>query len=245
MNDFITSAINRILQLAEPTHTMVDDLPYTNQSLKPVHPPTPDYVRVHTLSALARYITENIDTLDDMRGSAEQLVCHVVSPEQVDLISFLNPEYRIREHYIRAEKIRVDLPINDWMPLDRMIMGLNSCFQANEHRDQLLQMLSGMRIDAGVTYTDDGTTQEIQTRSGIARVEPVSLPNPITLVPHSTFPEIEQPERGFIVRLNQEGSNIRCKLLEADNGAWRLTAMQSIAKYIQDNTKGVGLHILY
>ena len=81
----------------------------------------------------------------------------------------------------------------------------------------------------------------ICTFSGIARVEDVPVPNPVELMPYRTFREVTQPTSTFILRLKpgRDGALPTCALFEADGGAWKLRAIQSIAAYLTENTEGI------
>lgn len=56
----------------------------------------------------------------------------------------------------------------------------------------------------------------------------------VALRPYRTFTEVEQPESEFILRLDDEG---RVGLIEADGGAWKMTAKASIAAYFETMLK--------
>jgi hypothetical protein len=76
---------------------------------------------------------------------------------------------------------------------------------------------------------DDGVSQAIQAKVGVATVATVQVPNPVVLAPFRTFVEVDQPESELIFRM-QNGP--RCALFEADGGAWKLTAMRNIKDYL-------------
>lgn len=71
---------------------------------------------------------------------------------------------------------------------------------------------------------------------GIASKADAEVPNPVSLRPYRTFHEIEQPESLFVFRM-KERDGMNCAIYEADGGAWRNTAIQSIKKYLDDFVK--------
>jgi len=83
---------------------------------------------------------------------------------------------------------------------------------------------------------DDGVSQSAAIKVGVASVAEVVIPNPVILAPFRTFPEIEQPQSKFIFRM-QTGP--QCALYEADGGAWRNVAMESIKEYLKSRLKGL------
>jgi len=78
---------------------------------------------------------------------------------------------------------------------------------------------------------DDGVSQSITVKGGVARRENVEVPNPVILAPYRTFPEIEQPESRFIFRMR---TGPQAALYEADGGAWRNEAMARIKDWLEE-----------
>ena len=92
-------------------------------------------------------------------------------------------------------------------------------------------------VAEGVTL-DDGVTQAVTVKKGIAAVENVTLPNPVTLRPYRTFTEVEQPASQFVFRA-AEGPEFM--LVEADGGAWKHEAMQNIKKFMEFEVPGLAV----
>ena len=74
----------------------------------------------------------------------------------------------------------------------------------------------------------------VTIKTGIASVGEAEVPNPVTLAPYRTFPEIEQVESKFIFRM-KEGP--LAAIFEADGGAWKNEAMKRIKEYLVENLK--------
>lgn len=73
-------------------------------------------------------------------------------------------------------------------------------------------------------------------KTGVAKLNDVVVPNPVTLAPYRTFPEIEQPKSKFIFRMQ---SGPTATLFEADGGAWRNEAMKNIKVWLKTALSGV------
>ncbi|OSA97223.1 hypothetical protein B2H85_16310, partial [Clostridium botulinum] len=58
----------------------------------------------------------------------------------------------------------------------------------------------------------------------------------VALAPYRTFPEVQQPTSKFIFRMQQ---GPKAAIFEADGGAWRNQAMQSIKAYLQEELKEI------
>ena len=85
-------------------------------------------------------------------------------------------------------------------------------------------------------FGDDGVSQKVEIKQGIATVAEAVVPNPVVLAPYRSFPEIEQIESEFIFRM-REGSGIEMALFEADGGAWRIQAIASVKRWIEKELK--------
>jgi hypothetical protein len=99
-------------------------------------------------------------------------------------------------------------------------------------------VLGTLKDERVSTHADDGVTQQVTTRKGLAfGVENTPVPRIVTLMPYRTFAEVDQPASTFILRLKQgqrEGEPPQAALFEADGGRWKLEAIQSIREYLDD-----------
>lgn len=97
--------------------------------------------------------------------------------------------------------------------------------------DYLLDLLSRMSKDSGVTTRDNGVSQEVEARQGVSLKALVQVKPRVALRPFRTFLEVEQPESEFLLRLDDDGN---VGLFEADGGMWQQTAKASITAYFED-----------
>ena len=89
-------------------------------------------------------------------------------------------------------------------------------------------------------YGDDGVSQKATVKTGLASKSDAIIPSPVTLKPYRTFTEVEQPESQFVFRMKEDKyDGVQCALFEADGGAWKLHAMESIQEYLEEQLKGV------
>lgn len=213
-------------------HTLEDGREYWKDSAgsdwEKLYLPTPDTVRVSTLTAIADYLTHNPDGLD-----LTQIMVHVVDPTTVNVISTPFGGFKQRTCFIRAD---AQIPLHKFdkhVSPDEFVPYLQSCFCPSEHLSDLLQ-ISGNIVDTSeLRVQDDGVSQEVSIRQGAARKAEVPVPSPAILFPFSTFSEVEQPGRKFVFRLSS--NPLRCALLEADGGAWKLAAIQNVADWLRLN----------
>lgn len=176
------------------------------------------------------------------------MILHVDSPKRVFLLSFLNEE-RCRECLLVAEANVSEFGFDRWYDQERFIMELQANFLPNEDLEKL-QAVAG-NVEGGTTtnYGDDGVSQKATIKSGIATRENIVVPNPATLIPYRTFPEIEQPSSKFVFRIrdNRDGAP-EFKLLEADGGVWKTDAIAQIKEYLRHGLESidcpVNIHVI-
>lgn len=114
---------------------------------------------------------------------------------------------------------------------EKAIIELRSKFSPGMGVDYLLDLLSRMSKDSGVTTRDNGVSQEVEARQGVSLKALVQVKPRVALRPFRTFLEVEQPESEFLLRLDDDGN---VGLFEADGGMWQQTAKASIAAYFED-----------
>lgn len=114
---------------------------------------------------------------------------------------------------------------------EKAIIELRSKFSPGSGVDYLLDLLSRMSKDSGVTTRDNGVSQEVEARQGVSLKALVQVKPRVALRPFRTFLEVEQPESEFLLRLDDNG---KVGLFEADGGMWKQTAKTSITAYFEE-----------
>ncbi|HFK2719142.1 TPA: hypothetical protein ACG1DY_004991, partial [Escherichia coli] len=108
---------------------------------------------------------------------------------------------------------------------------LQSGFVKNEDRDIVLKVVGNIKEEDVKTYGDDGISQSVTAKVGVATLGQVEVPNPVALAPYRTFVEVDQPTSNFVFRMKSGPSSA---LFEADGGAWKLEAMKNIKTYLEE-----------
>ena len=197
---------------------------FTTRNLRRVEMPKVESLIVSTLTGLVDYIKSNLDTLP------EQLLIQVKSHDEVRLYSPLNAD-REREEYVQAEAILPSNIVYDrFLSTEQFNIMLQSSFVDTGDKEVLLKYTGLVRDEAVKDTGDDGISQKVTIKTGIASVGEAIVPNPVTLAPYRTFPEVKQPQSKFIFRM-QEGP--KAAIFEADGGAWRNQAIKNIKEYLE------------
>lgn len=211
-----------IIQLGQGTYSRV--------GLSRVTEPVANSLTVSTLTGLVDYIKGNVDKLKD------ELLIQVESHKRVKLFSPLN-EDRNRELFIEAEAI---LPSNvqydRFIDTERFNIMLQSSFVDAGDKKSLLQYTGLVQDENVKSIGDDGVSQQVTVKTGVASVGQAIVPNPVSLAPYRTFPEVEQPISKFIFRMKEGPS---AAIYEADGGAWRNEAIKNIKEYLEKELEEV------
>jgi hypothetical protein len=234
----IKEAIEKIQELSKVEQFEIDGRNYTNKGIVPVKAPTPATLVIHTLSGIVDYLNKDIDSL-----KVGKLVIHVKSPVMVSLYGYLAADaFYERPEFIVAQFEPPTILLGSYNSLESFIIGLQSFFVQTETSADLLKVVGNIRGEQVQQFEDDGKTQTVTAKAGLSTVSNVVVPNPVTLKPFRTFPEIEQPESLFVFRMKQQqGQSPACGLWEADNKVWKVEAIKRIADWLQDKLPNIAI----
>jgi len=231
-------ALDRLIELVKEPEIVVHDRTYSARNLRLVVQPTASPLTFHTLGAIADYFNTGLDPIP------ENIAVHVVDEKTVHAVSELNGD-RNRERFVEAFVPEDGFPLNEWLDHETVMIGLQSLFVSDDVRDGLLKTLGNVTADEVRTLQDDGVTQNVTAKAGVALAERLNLPSPVRLRPYRTFREVEQPASDFVLRVRKAGHGLQVALFEADGGAWRLEAVKNIAKYMEEHLDdGAGVKVL-
>ncbi|CAM3000170.1 hypothetical protein HAHI6034_11055 [Hathewaya histolytica] len=108
---------------------------------------------------------------------------------------------------------------------------LQSSFVNVGDKEVLLKYTGLIQDEAVKSIGDDGVSQQVTVKTGVASVGQAVVPNPVKLAPYRTFPEVDQPISEFIFRMKEGPS---AAIFESDGGAWRNEAIKNIKEYLQE-----------
>lgn len=223
--DLTREFIEKIEEMAVAELIDIEGVQYSTKHLHQINPPKPESIKTKSLTAIIDYIGANIDKLDP-----EKIIIQVIDHESVRIMSALDFVYRGREYYIWAQAETPEIRLNNFTDRESFNIMLQSRFADVADRADVLRSIGKMRYENEVKMEDDGITQTVASKAGVALVREDQIPNPVRLAPFRTFSEIEQPISPFILRVDDK---CNVGLFEADGGAWKNKAMQSIKDYLE------------
>lgn len=198
---------------------------YSHMPLKRILLPSVETLKLTSLNSLVTYLKGNMDEW------SRHLAIHIVDHRTVRLISSLNDDFT-RDIIIEVNAVIPDqIRYGSFYTTEDFNIILQSRFQRTDDRDLLLKFTGLIKEDKVKTTGDDGISQAVTIKTGITSIGNAVVPNPVTLAPFRTFLELDQPESRFIFRM-KDGPE--AALFEADGGAWKLEAVNLIAKHLQE-----------
>ena len=232
------SGVREIANMAEVKIHEVNGSQYSTdglQLIRPLKDGSPSCIELTTLQGIVDLINSDAEIADS------QLLLHICGPGEIKLRGCLRDSDKRRFLFAMAEPIiSMQGSIFDrWVTQEDMSLLLQSYFEDSGDRKELLDTVASVVDGMSATFADDGTAQEITVNTGVKAK--VKMPNPVTLAPYRTFPEIDQqPLSKFVFRIKSgasSGSEPHFKLISADGGKWQLEAVGKI----RDWFLGVGL----
>lgn len=235
----IKEAFQYLVGLKDAKTFVIDEEQYSTEQLHHiprVYDPTPiaKAINISTLTGLVDYIGNGVDNLKDT------LVVHIKSPSEVHVYSELRADME-RSRFINCVAMTPNITFERFLDLEQFNIMMQSCFLENTDRSAVLRVVGNVKEDNVRTTGDNGISQVVTAKAGVATVDDVVIPNPVTLCPFRTFPEVDQPESKFVFRM-QEGP--RAALFEADGGKWKIFAMQNVKEYLEDKLADCNVKII-
>lgn len=197
---------------------------YSDSSLVrvPKHIDRPKQITVYGLDSIVALIQRESE-----RFTAQcPIFVNVKSEREVEVFTSFDEQMERLSLY-RAE-CKVNALEEGYRGRETAIIELRSRCVQNDGTEYLLDLLSRINIENGVTTTDNGVSQAVEARSGISLKKMENIKPRVNLIPYRTFLEVEQPESEFLLRLDKDGN---IGFFEADGGMWKLDAKRRIADY--------------
>lgn len=239
------------MRLAEaqqkPIIETIDDHHYvffdgTMTRIKPIPPedgPQPETFVAFSLNGLVDYIKTDVDGLFNADG-----IRHIVSVCAVDTVKVYTPitGYSKSRHVIAECRAHVpEIPFNRYIdPEDFQIM-VQTRFQESDNRKTVLKLAGNIKGEQSMQTADDGVSQKVTIKKGVATAADVIVSNPVVLTPLRTFYEVEQPASPFVLRFNERAE---VALFEGDGGAWMLKAVENIRTWLEAALLGYNVEVI-
>lgn len=219
----IKEALQYLVSLkANKTYEINGDV-YSDKELVRIPPyvARPDRIQVTGLDSIVKLVRNELDMFENL-----PVFIRVDGARSVSVFTTYDGDMARDDLY----EARCDVPgfRDGFRGLEAAIIELRSRFAPGEGVDYLLDLLSRMCTENGVTTRDNGVCQEVEARQGISLKALVQIKPRVALRPYRTFLEVEQPESEFLLRVDADKG---IGFFEADGGVWMLEAKRNIADY--------------
>lgn len=223
------TGIEKIVELAAPNVQEIDGRTYTDKRIIPVERPRVKTLELTTLNSLVKLIQE--ESIDYITP----LIVQVSSYDAVEVFAGIQTADRKRENPYCCKAETVHIQFDQKLDYESMMIALKSKFVQTSELLELVKLLGSITERNSAQVSDDGFSQNVVVRKGIALKDNKTINPIVKLKPYRTFAEIDQPESEFLLRLS-DGANVA--LYEADGGAWKLEARKRIADYLREALDG-------
>jgi len=223
--EFITT----LLENVTPKTFEVAGKTYSSEALHnlplPTEPPFPT-VKLETLDSLVDYIKSNRD--GQFEADSCQILCgHAV----VQLFGKPQGENRRRDILVDVHSGAQGYSFGSFFDLEQFRIQLLTQFEPTPDRDKILQFIAKVTDEHVKTSQDDGVSQTVNVRVGIATVASQTVPSPVLLRPIRTFIEFEQPGGQFLFRM-QSGKELPQAALFEIHTNWKREAAVLVKDYL-------------
>lgn len=219
------TAIERIVELGAPNVVAEQGFNYTDKPLSVIKTPCVATLIFHTLKGLVDTLKKEFDNF------SAPIIVSVKSEDEVDVHSAICVDDRTRENPYNCRAELVNIPFDRKLDYETMMITLKSKFVETPELLEVVKLLGTITEENSAQVSDDGFSQSVIVRKGIALKEGKVIKPIVRLKPYRTFNEVEQPESEFLLRLSDGGS---VALYEADGGAWKLEARKNVAQYLRN-----------
>lgn len=231
-------AVEAIQQSVQTEVVLIEGREYvTREVFDPPAEPTVRTLTVHTLTGMIDFLTDA-----QPRITEDTLLLHVVSPTEVHLCGLPSGREKVRNLYCAASAVvGGKFPFERFLDPETFVVNLQSQFVNTETTESILAIIGNLSDATVKTNVDDGVSQSVTIKVGIAREANTEVKNPVELQPFRTFAEIEQPASQYILRLKRgQGNELpTVALFEVVDNRWQLEAIKAIKDFLTGKVSDV------
>lgn len=201
--------------------------------------PMPATFPTFTLKGLVDFIKTDIEGL--FSDPKRKALVTVESPSKVSVYLPCSEAEKKRYCVASCHYGAPDIRFDRYMDAEDAGIMLMTNFDEDQNRNTVLSVIQNMKEEQSESTADDGISQRVTIKRGIVGTDSTIFRNPAYLRPHRTFVEVEQPCSPFVVRF-KDGH--QAAIFESDGGAWKVTAVQNIGKWLSDQLAGTNVIVI-
>ena len=238
-------AVQKLISLFKPSHEIKDvevgqmKVPFhvNEERAEQIKFNTPACLKVFSLMQFANAMPSLL--VNQRLGETSKVLVNVISYDRVEAVVSDEDINGDRKEFMCADfsKMFEKFQQGQFKDQEFFIIELLSKFQDTPVRAELLKLVSSVKSGETTTSSDDGVSQVVEVKSGVALVKEATLKNVWKLQPFKTFPEVEQPEVNYILRVEGGRDKPRFALFEADGGLWKIKATSNVREWLENALK--------
>lgn len=223
------NVINEIERLVKENQVIEKDgQMYVPQSYKPLrHVDRTETIRLSTLQSLSEVA----------KGTFGADFMVITDNLRVQMMSGIHEVDKQRTILAEAVFDYSPFPFDKILTSEDFTILLQSRFVMTENAIGILGITSKLHIEDGVELSDNGMAQKVTVKKGISSASIVNemVPSMVKLAPYRIFPECDQVETVFLLRLKGDrDSGAYVGLFEADGGLWKVHAKRIIKAKLEE-----------
>lgn len=202
-----------------------------------VEPRTVERLKVHSLQAVCDFVNQ--------QGLSDRFVV-IDSPMSVSVVSCDVDVPPLRNVWLQST---IELPKADVVAViadaDSFVRTLLCLFVRTEALDLIMSLVSKVTMSTIRTDESDGVSQKVVVQESVALKAEKTVDPIHHLRPYRTFPDIEQPESPYVFRISKtDEGELHFFLQTTSSIVWRLDAVASIKRFLEDGIKVDGVSVI-
>lgn len=221
----LKSFVEKLTELATPKTYETEESVYASKDLVHVEykKRRPRCIDVTGLDSICKLVRNEASHI------GRQIFVRVADYRDVAVFTTLDDDEE-RFHLYKCAADTPSVTMGRYMSHENAIIEIRSLYIPTPDTDYLLKLLASVSTESKVTSNDNGVTQKVEAKAGIALNTLVEVKPRVVLKPFRTFIEVDQPESEFLLRISDKGE---IGLFPADGGVWKLEATRNVAGYFE------------
>ena len=182
------AAIEKIVELAQPNIIEENGYKYTDKKLAVIELPKVKTMEFRTLKGLVDTLKSEINMFN------KTVIINVVNANEVQVYSAIANDDRGREAPYEARAELPGIAFDRKLDYESMMITLKSKFVETAELLSVIQLLGTITEENSAQLSDDGFTQSVVVRKGVALKDNKVVKPIVKLKPYRTFLEVDQPE---------------------------------------------------
>lgn len=233
-----TEAIDTLCAIASSEINEIEGVNFhvSHHGAQAVKFPVPNAIEVFSLSQLVTLL-ENC-----YAGEAKDTLVNVTDFSRVEVIlKDYGPNNEVLKFaFADFSGVFEKFPFGQRIIQEDFIIKLMTQFVKDQNRDELIKTVLSIKSEKLSTSEDDGYSQVAATKSGVHLATTKRIENLWVLKTFCTFPEIDQPEIPYILRLHQKDSEApQFALYPCDGGKWKVDLTLKIRQWLINGLKPI------